>query len=226
MPTANAAGPADFTNVRMRAAQVGLFETPILHGQLIGASDLLVELEAIIRARRAAEPGVARSNIGGWHSSTDMLAWGGPAAEKLGQLALNAAKRVSNFGNLDQGAVDWSMKMWANISPAGSLNMSHSHPGVLWAAVFYVAMGEPGPDGAHGGELFFEDPRFPLPLMGMAGFRMIGIDGQPQANERRWPTKAGDIVLFPAWLRHGVRPYYGASDRISIAMNIDVVQQA
>lgn len=221
---ADDASAGGFDGVRMRAAQIGVFETPILYGQLSGASVLIEDLAAAILARRAAEPSLARSNVGGWHSATDMADWGGAAAAKLGQLALAAARRVSTFGDLDPATIEWSLKMWANVSPAGALNMSHSHPGVLWAAVFYVAMGQPGDDGAHGGELYFEDPRFPLPLMRMAGFRMIGIDGQPQANERSWPTNAGDIVLFPAWLRHGVRPYHGKGDRISIAMNIDVVQ--
>lgn len=214
-----------FDAVRLRAAQIGAFETPILHGQLSGAAGLIGALRATVQARREAEPSLARSNVGGWHSATDMLDWGGDAAAQLARLALNAAKRISSFGNADPTSIEWSLKMWANVAPAGALHMSHSHPGVLWAAVFYVAMGEPDEKGQIGGELFFEDPRFPLPLMRMAGFRMIGIDGQPQANERSWPTSAGDIVLFPAWLRHGVRPYRGNGDRISIAMNIDVVQR-
>ncbi|WP_374944578.1 TIGR02466 family protein [Sphingomonas sp.] len=149
-----------------------------------------------------------------------MLDRGGAAAAKLADLATKAAVRLSTFEGRDAKALDWTVKMWANISPPGALNMSHAHPGVLWAAVYYVDMG--GASAEDGGELFFEDPRFPVPLMRMPGFRMLGIDGQPQVHERRWPTRAGDLVLFPAWLRHGVRPHGGSRDRISVAMNIDV----
>ena len=135
---------------------------------------------------------------------------------------MKMAKRASHFDGRDAATVEWTVKMWANVSPPGALNMSHAHPGVLWAAVYYVDMGVAPASGEAGGELFFEDPRFPVPFMRLPGFRLVGIDGQPQPVERRLPTEAGDLVLFPAWLRHGVRPHLGTGDRISIAMNIDV----
>jgi uncharacterized protein (TIGR02466 family) len=212
--------------LRIRAAQVGLYETPVLHGQVVDAAPLCTALAQAIARHRAANPGIARSNVGGWHSATDMLDWGGAPAAQLADVAVRTAKRLSHFDGRDAASYGWTVRMWANVSPAGALNTSHSHPGVLWAAVFYVDMGTPPADGGAagdaGGELFFEDPRFPVPYMRLPGFRMVGIDGQPQQVERRLPTRAGDLVLFPAWLRHGVRPHRGTGDRISIAMNIDV----
>lgn len=213
----------EYGAVRMQAVQVGLFETPILHGRLAGAEQLTAALADAVRARRDGDAGIGRSNVGGWHSATDMLDWGGPAAAKLADLAVKSVARLSSVEGRDSRALPWTVKMWANISPSGALNMSHAHPGVLWAAVYYVDMGrDDGDAGGGGGELFFEDPRFPMPLMRMPGFRLIGVDGQPQVHERSWPTEAGDLVLFPAWLRHGVRPHTGSRERISIAMNIDV----
>lgn len=213
--------PADpsFGSIKLSAQQLGLFETPILHGKLSDAEPMTAALEAAIRRRRDEHPGLDRSNVGGWHSSTDMLQWGGPAAAKLADLSIRTAKRLSHFEARDPATVEWSIRMWANVSPAGALNMSHAHPGVLWAAVYYVATGgAPGED--IGGELYFEDPRFPVPLMTFPGFRMVGIDGAPQPVERRIAPARGNLVLFPAWLRHGVRPHTGTGERISIAMNI------
>ncbi len=209
-----------FDSIRVRAEQIGLFETPVLHGRLAGSEALTEALEAVIRQRRAQDAdGLNRSNVGGWHSNTDMLDWGGPAAAKLAEMAIHTAKRLSHFDQRDPDSIDWSVRMWANVSPAGAVNMSHAHPGVLWAAVYYVATGgAPGED--VGGELYFEDPRFPVPFMTFPGFRMVGLDGKPQPVERRLRTQPGDLVLFPAWLRHGVRPHSGSGDRISIAMNL------
>jgi uncharacterized protein (TIGR02466 family) len=205
----------DFDSIRVRAEQHGLFETNILHGHLTGSEPLSAALEAVIRARREAEPGIERSNVGGWHSRTDMLDWGGPAAAKLADTAVKMAKRVSVFGGAEP---EWSARMWANVSPPGALNMSHAHPGVLWAAVYYVAVGEAG----QGGELYLEDPRFPVPQMTYPGFRAVGADGAPQDVEHRIAPKRGDLILFPAWMRHGVRPWLGEGERISIAMNLYV----
>lgn len=200
----------------MRAEQLALFETCVLHGRLSGAEAMTEALEAAIRAHMAEHPGLGRSNVGGWHSATDMLDWGGPAAVELADTAVRMAKRVSHFEARDPASVDWSVRMWANVSPPGALNMSHAHPAVLWAAVYYVAV--PG----EGGELYLEDPRFPVPVMTFPGFRAIGADGAPQDVERRILPARGDLVVFPAWMRHGVRPHQGTGDRISIAMNLSV----
>lgn len=209
-------------DLKVRAAQIGLFETPVLHGQVTDAGPLCAALSEAVRRRRGEAETIGRSNVGGWHSATDMLDWGGAAAARVADLAVRMAKRMSHFDGREADALDWSVKMWANVSPPGALNMSHAHPGVLWAAVFYVDMGTPPATGEPGGELYLEDPRFPVPLMRLPGFRIRGLDGRPQPTEHRMATRAGDIVLFPAWLRHGVRPHGGGGERVSIAMNIDV----
>lgn len=214
-----AAGSPD---VRVKAELLGLFETPVLHGRVADAGALVKALGEKVRARMTTHPGIGRSNVGGWHSPSDMLDWGGDAARTLADTAIKMAKRLSQFDGRDVGSYKWSVRMWANVSPPGAINMSHAHPGVLWAAVFYVDLGDPPASGEAGGELFFEDPRFPVPQMRLPGFRMVGIDGQSQPIEHRLAPAVGDLAVFPCWLRHGVRPHNGAGNRISIAMNIDV----
>ena len=41
------------------------------------------------------------------------------------------------------------------------------------------------------------------------------------STERIRP-KAGRLVMFPSWVFHQVRPYYGSAERISIAFNLTV----
>ena len=64
-----------FDGIRVRAAQIGLYETPILHGRLADAAALAAALRSAICERHAGAPSLARSNVGGWHSATDMLDW-------------------------------------------------------------------------------------------------------------------------------------------------------
>lgn len=206
--------------LRMRAGRLGLFETPVMHASLADPEAITPALERAIRARMAEDAGINRSNFGGWHSRTDMLKWGGSAAARLSDAAIRLAKRASHFEDRDPASVHWSTRMWANVSPPGALNMNHAHPGVLWAAVYYVDMGAAPGESDTGGELYLEDPRFPMTLMTFPGFRAIGADGQPQSHEFVVPASRGDLVLFPGYLRHGVRPHRGSRDRISIAMNI------
>ena len=86
---------SDTEPLRVEAQPVGLFETPIAYGRLKDAETLMAALEQTIRDRMAEDDGLSRSNIGAWHSDTDMLSWGGQAAQKLAQAAVNIAKRMS-----------------------------------------------------------------------------------------------------------------------------------
>ena len=216
--------------LRPQAAKVqplGLFETPLAYGNLTDGDALISELERLIRQRKDQSPGLARSNIGGWHSDTDMLEWGGQPAQKLAQTAINIAKRMSHFQDSSVADREWLVRMWANVTPAGGLNHLHSHPGNLWAAVLYIDMGYETEQESRnaGGSFYLEDPRFPMTAMRDTAFRMRGADGEPQQHQTEIQLQRGNLIVFPAWLRHGVRLYTVKRERISIAMNIDAVRK-
>lgn len=216
--------------LRPQAAKVqplGLFETPLAYGNLTDGDALISELERLIRQRKDQSPGLARSNIGGWHSDTDMLEWGGQPAQKLAQTAINIAKRMSHFQDSSVADREWLVRMWANVTPAGGLNHLHSHPGNLWAAVLYIDMGYETEQESRnaGGSFYLEDPRFPMTAMRDTAFRMRGADGEPQQYQTEIQLQRGNLIVFPAWLRHGVRLYTVKRERISIAMNIDAVRK-
>lgn len=213
--------------LRVEAQHVGFFETPIAYCRLKDGESLIQDLEKSIRENQKQTGGLMRSNFGGWHSDTDMLSWGGEAAGKLAETAINVAKRMTHFQEASQDSYDWQLRMWANVTPAGGLNHMHAHPGNLWAAVLYLDMGdEAGSEDDVGGAFYIEDPRFPMSAMHNTAVRMIGADGKPQQYEVEFTLERGNLVLFPAWLRHGVRPYTGTRERISIAMNIDARRKA
>ncbi len=214
---------ADYGDVKISAELNGLFATTIVYSRFTTCEGLIADLKSAIHKRRAEHSGLARSNIGGWHSDTKMREWGGDAAQFVADKALAMAKKVTSLDNGDATALDWSLYMWANILPKGGLNKAHIHPGQTWAAVFYVDPGDTGDD--TGGELILEDPRFPMTHMRLNSLRVVGADGTPQNGETRLRPNVGDLILFPAWLRHSVEQYNGARERISIAMNIDAKPQ-
>ena len=213
--------------LRVEAQPIGIFETPIAYGRLKDADEVMKELEVAIRKRKTISTGLSRSNLGGWHSESDMLEWGGLAAHKLAEAAVNIAKRMSYFKESSAEDRQWLVRMWANVTPEGGLNLLHSHPGNLWAAVLYIDMGHETEQESHdaGGSFYLEDPRFPMAAMRDTAFRMRGVDGQPQQYQTEIQLQRGNLIVFPAWLRHGVRPYTGKRERISVAMNIDAVRK-
>ncbi|GAB5498563.1 MAG: hypothetical protein PsegKO_08740 [Pseudohongiellaceae bacterium] len=211
----------DRYDLKVEAQQMGLFETPVVFCTVNNGEHLMADLERVIRNRAAASDGVKRSNIGSWHSDSDMLNWGGPAASQLATTATNICKRMSHFLGGSAEDLDWFVRMWANVTPHGGLNHVHAHPGNLWAAVLYLDMGAETDDEDVGGNFYLEDPRFPMCAMRETSLRMSGMDGKPQQYEVDFKLARGNLIVFPAWLRHGVRPYTGNRERISIAMNID-----
>ena len=217
---------SDYSGIRVEAQRSALFETPIVMAKFSNAEGFLDDLEARIRARRDADPeGMRRSNVGGWHSDTHMLDWGGPAAQLLSERAIAIAKRLSGFKDGTPDDFNWWVQMWANISGPGASNHMHVHPGHIWSAVLYLDMGGAGETGDDtegvGGTFYFEDPRFPIAAMHNTRFRYLTADGSQQSWQPELRTRRGDLLMFPAWLRHGVRPYHGDRERISIALNID-----
>ena len=209
--------------LRVEAQPIGIFETPIAYGRLKDADEVMKELEVAIRKRKTISTGLSRSNLGGWHSESDMLEWGGPAAQRLAEAAVKIAKRVSQFKESSTEDRQWIVRMWANVTPAGGLNLLHSHPGNLWAALLYIDMGYETEQESRkaGGSFYLEDPRFPMTAMRDTASRMRGADGEPQQFQTEIELQRGNLILFPAWLRHGVRPHTGKGERITIAMNID-----
>lgn len=217
-----------YEDVRVQAQKGALFETPIVTAKLTGGEGMMKALEEVSRQRMAEDPGgLKRSNVGGWHSDTHMVEWGGPPARALADKAIALARRLSAFANASHDDFDWWAQMWVNISGPGASNHLHIHPGNLWSAVLYLDMGGDGEAGDDvsqcGGHFYFEDPRFPIAMMHNTRFRFVGEDGQPQPVQPEIRTQRGDLIMFPAWLRHGVRPYHGSRERISIAINVDAI---
>ena len=219
---------SEFSSMKLKAQRGMLFETPIVSAHLENSENFLADLKARILSKREIDnAGLKRSNIGGWHSDTDMMTWGGNAAKELSEKVIALTHRMSHFADTNAENIEWNIQMWANVTPKGGSNHIHVHPGNLWSAVLYVDMGGADENGDNieglGGEFYFEDPRFPTNSMHHPGFRVLGMDNKPQSVQPEIRPKRGDILMFPSWLKHGVRPYLGDKNRISIAINLDPI---
>lgn len=217
---------SEYGDIRVKAQRSAMFETPVVIAKFEQADSFLDDLTSVILTRMEEDPkGLQRSNVNGWHSDTNMLEWGGLAAKVLSDRAIAMAKRISAFSEATHDDFSWWCQMWANVSTPGASNHLHIHPGNLWSGVLYIDMGGDGPSGndvsESAGRFYFEDPRFPISYMHNTRFRFAGTNGQAESVHPELRTQRGDFVMFPAWLRHGVRPYTGNRKRISIALNVD-----
>jgi uncharacterized protein (TIGR02466 family) len=199
-----------------------LFPTPFVLDRLQSAEGIRLLREAILAEQARDAAGVNISNIGGWHSNTQMLEWGGEAARALAYKAMTMADEATvDAGSPQASRYSWIPEMWANVSGAGNANQYHMHPGSFWSAVAYIDDGYEGAtDAGLGGELQLMDPRMPMVRMTAPDLRLKDAQGQPQNNEPMIRPQTGLIVMFPSWLQHAVRPFHGIGTRISIAINL------
>ena len=200
----------------MTFKRLNLFPTPLVIDELPDAGHLNVDLEAAILERMKQDRGIKRSNVGGWHSKTDLLKWGLPAARRVADHALELA--TANTYAARGVDLNWKIVAWANVNGAGAGNAPHIHGGNYWSAVYYVKVGQ-----STGGQLRLHDPRLPALRMHSSVLRFK--DAGPEGTHRILPV-AGQMLLFPAWLSHSVDAWNGAGERISIAMNIRRIRRS
>ena len=141
---------------------------------------------------------------GGWQSNKDLL--------DLEFYYLRKSLLIGVNEILSQIYVDdASIKMinsWANISRKGECTMPHIHEESSWSCVYYVTPTE-------GANLYLKDPRL-LEYMDKSHHCLK----KPYGNMiRKRPFEAGEAILIPSWLEHGVGTGTKDAIRISIASN-------
>ncbi|NWG72176.1 MAG: 2OG-Fe(II) oxygenase [Parvularculaceae bacterium] len=198
-----------------------LFATPLIELDLPDSAALNAALVQVIAARRATHGGISRSNVGGWHSDTEMAQWGGEAGRRVALEALKACGAYTHDMGMKGAEPRFQMgvEMWANVLPAGAVNQHHAHGGALWSAVYYV---DDGGD-RDSGSLVLLDPRFPMNRMYSPDL-VFAENGEMEETTVRIAPTPGRMVIFPSWLMHGVRPHAGPRERISIAINVVAIR--
>jgi uncharacterized protein (TIGR02466 family) len=190
---------------------LGRFQVPEAESVNAGLLRLLLQ-------READSPTEDYANVGGWHSTADLLEWPGAEINTLRTWISDALNRmVQATGQLPEvqgkpaprGA--FRISAWANISRRHNYHRLHNHPNSAWSGVYYVT-GIP-PDSAHplAGVLEFYDPR---PFT-----EMTDVPGSPYGQRVNIRPSPGLMVLFPSWLYHFVHPCESESERVSIAFN-------
>ena len=104
------------------------FPTPIYIAD-IKHPTLNQELERDIMDWYKKDKGITRTNVQGWHSTTNMSEL--PQFKKLVDMLYACQKTIYDQEHLDSEPVLGNM--WANINPPGGMNRAHQHPNSLWS---------------------------------------------------------------------------------------------
>ena len=205
------------------AGTLSLFSTPVILFDFPDSEQINGSLADLIRRKRDNHDGIGRSNLGGWHSEDDMMAWAPDQARRILTQAVElCGPKLADVHPGGKRDFQFDARMWANINGPNHANQLHCHPGAIWSGVYYVNIGEDGSGADLEGELMLQDPRFPMNTMYMPDLLLKDADNEPQYSQFAVKPANGRMVLFPSWLMHSVRPYKGNGERISVAFNVMV----
>lgn len=195
------------------------FPTTFMRRRHAGTDDLnkrlrnyLLELE-----KRESNKLAGTSNLGGYHSDTQLLSAKDEAIVELRQMIFDGilayvGPLIDNECARPPENTQLRLWGWCVVMREGDYNHQHMHPDANISGVYYVttpkAMQKSTNAQPHGC-ISFVDPR-------------------PRANSMRLPNQhsahavnpeAGDLVIFPSYYEHSVTPFKGPGVRICIAFN-------
>tara|TARA_R110002020_G_scaffold133536_1_gene297955 strand:- start:1338 stop:1937 length:600 start_codon:yes stop_codon:yes gene_type:complete len=189
------------------------FPTPVYFKDLPNAEKLNKYLEEHIVRWSKEDKGLSKTNVNGWHSTTDMnfKEEYNPLTKEL----FNMQEEIFAKEHLTKKPACGNM--WANINYPGSFNRPHLHPNSLFSGVYWVKT----PPKC--GNFMVYDPRpgSHTTMPNRKDEQLIGTKllGSEYWREVHFQPIAGRILMFPAWLWHEVRPNRSNENRISVSFN-------
>jgi hypothetical protein len=212
-----------FTSVPLFPVPVGVYN----FGQ--DQHDLNISLvEDILSEIKVDKSGEDHSNVGGWHSKTD-LEKKYKSFSKLSSILTDCGNHYCKTHGYKSGLV--CSDLWANVNKNGDFNFLHHHGTTSLAGVYYPIESIIGEDwnfnysnenplkggtwnNKDGGSLVFQDPSY--------GMKVQLLTDRPTPYNidfyHLYPT-ASVLVLFPTYLLHMVLPFKEDKTRVSISFS-------
>ena len=182
------------------------FPTPIYIAD-IKHPTLNQELERDIIAWSKQDKGIVRTNVQGWHSTTNMHEL--PKFKKLVDMLYECQRTVYQQEHYE--SEPFLGNMWANINPPGGMNRAHQHPNSLWSGVYYIKAPK------NCGDLKIDDPRASAAMLRPR--QKEGKKASRLYRETHYEPIDGRCIMFPSWLMHCVDPNESNDIRISVSFN-------
>lgn len=193
------------------AQPIGVYDSGI---DASGRASLVAMLEEL----RLIPSGRKRSSVGGWRSEGNLFDVEVAAVRRLADAAVACSfDFLRSCGvRFDEAAHTGRLVGWANINGRGHYNAPHRHCGHDLSGCFYLAQPAVTTDAT--GVIEFLDQRNLSPQVERFG-------GPVFATSYALRPEPGQIVIFPSFLTHWVRPNQSDEERIVIAWNLDVVER-
>lgn len=196
--------------------QLSLFATPLAMYDPPGMDEINRDLTTRLVAESVSLPSVHRSNVGGWHSQSNLALRPDPCFRTLIQHIVTRVREtvdgLAQVGGQRLPAMRMGVHAWAMVMRNGDYTIPHDHADAHWSTVYYPDAGD-ADEGTHpdSGLLALIDPRHggrPMPGLDLLGSTFTA---QP---------RTGRLFVFPGWLFHYVHAYRGQRPRVAVSCNV------
>lgn len=156
-----------------------------------------------------------------FESRFDLFSWNEPIIKMLSDFCcsrvIKCIAELNGYDSATLSRIQLGADSWFHITENTGYFSIHNHPMASWSGVYCVSRGEPDPAVKNNGYLSFINPFIQNTMFVDAGNAQmmapfsqagIGYDLQP-----------GQLVLFPSWLLHEVKPFIGTGRRVTVAFN-------
>lgn len=182
---------------------------------------VLLQIEA--QGTRFANPNpYTQRNEHLFESNFDLFDFDTPELKQLqqmvGQALLHTVAQLNQYPPSAMQQIQPSMDAWFHVTRRGGFFGIHNHPMASWSGVYCVDGGDDeGVGHADHGQICFINPFITNNMFCDPGNSQLK---QPfNSGSQLFRLKTGQMVLFPSWLLHEVKPYLGKRERITVAFN-------
>lgn len=196
-----------------------IFQIDVEHSENLNKT--LLDLTYAEREHGAAVNKSNTAELGSWHSATNLH-----KRAEYARLLVEVNSALERISKELSYASDYALKvtsMWSIINPPGNGNRAHCHPNSLWSGVYYVQAPE------NAGKIEFIDPRTAL-VMNQPKYETKKKRPRECWTKVNYKPVAGRMIIFPAWLYHGVdsntsKEKGRAADRIILSFNVNQMKR-
>jgi len=204
---------------------INLFSVPLSRSQLPNPQALNLALKRFILAQerngaRNPRP-ITLRNAPVYESDFNLFRMTDPAVQELKGFCWNQLlSLIAAMNGYDLPTVNRLSifnDCWFHVTRRGGFFGLHNHPNASWSGVYCVDPGQHDPGRQESGLLTFVNPM----LMNNMHVDAANSNMQlPFSNQiASVSLEAGQLVMFPSWLLHDVKPFEGEGERITVAFN-------
>ena len=156
-----------------------------------------------------------------FESEFQLFRWPEPCVQQLKEFCWShMLQMIGTLNGYDAATIERLLiynDAWFHVTRRGGFFALHNHPNASWSGVYCVDPGQHDADKPESGLLSFVSPAVITSMHMDAATANLRDPFAP--NIRALRLGPGQLVVFPSWVLHDVKPFQGEGTRITVAFN-------